>query len=274
MARKRPRPDQVFVETDGQVYLVRDGKGFRFPRADESLPFPTDPNGVMDFDGVRVVKRKPRLDYHPEEWTGRDEVFERTDIDPIVKRAIYTTMIRCVSEVILSKGPRVLMVIATRGFSKGYWNIPGGFMDYGEGPEAGVEREAEEEIGADVTLDGLLGVYVSGFPGKPAYTLGFVYRGHAASERFRLKADEIEDVAWFTIDKGLTLTRNPFAKWGLVDFFRQSPEAQRSLRVKRHGLAQDAKPVDQPTVFLDRDGVINRGRPGYVRTPEHVEFLP
>src|SRR5205823_838288 len=74
--------------------------------------------------------------------------------------------------------------------------------------------------------------------------------------------------------KGLTLTRNPFAKWGLVDFFRQSPEAQRSLRVKRHGLAQDAKPVDQPTVFLDRDGVINRGRPGYVRTPEHVEFLP
>jgi D-glycero-D-manno-heptose 1,7-bisphosphate phosphatase len=274
MARKRPRSDQVFVETDGQVYLVRDGKGFRFPRADESLPFPTDPNGVMDFDGVRVVKKKPRLDYHPEEWAGRDEVFERTDVDPIVKRAIYTTMIRCVSEVILAKGPRVLMVKATRGFSKGYWNIPGGFMDYGEGPEAGVEREAEEEIGADVTLDGLLGVYVSGFPGKPAYTLGFVYRGHVASERFRLKPDEIEDVAWFTIDKGLTLTRNPFAKWGLVDFFRQSPEAQRSLRVKRHGVSKDAKPVDQATVFLDRDGVINRGRPGYVRTPDHVEFLP
>jgi D-glycero-D-manno-heptose 1,7-bisphosphate phosphatase len=26
-------------------------------------------------------------------------------------------------------------------------------------------------------------------------------------------------------------------------------------------------------VFLDRDGVINRGRPGYVRTPDHFEFL-
>src|SRR5439155_169363 len=165
----------------------------------------------------------------------RDAVFERSDVDPLVKRAIYTTMIRCVSEVVISKGPRVLMVKAVRGFSKGYWNIPGGFMDYGEGPETGVKREAEEEIGADVSLDRLLNIYVSGFPGKPAYTLGFVYRGHVRSEKFSLKADEIEAAAWFTVDKGLTLTRNPFAKWGLVDFFLQSLDARRALRVKRHG---------------------------------------
>jgi D-glycero-D-manno-heptose 1,7-bisphosphate phosphatase len=117
-------------------------------------------------------------------------------------------------------------------------------------------------------------VYVSGFPGKPAYTLGFIYRGHLKSERFRLKADEIEDATWFTVDKGLTLTRNPFAKWGLVDWFLQSSEARRALRVKRHGLSRSLKPSEQPTVFLDRDGVINRGRPGYVRTPDHFEFLP
>ena len=273
MAKKRSR-GHVFVETDGQVFLVRERGKYRFPRADEGLPFRTDPNGIMDFGEDRVLKRTPRLDHHPEEWMGRDSVFERTDIDPLVKRAIYTTMIRCVSEVILSKGPRVLMVKAVRGYSKGYWNIPGGFMDYGEGPEAGAEREAMEEIGTEVGLDGLLNVYVSGFPGKPAYTLGFVYKGHLKSDRFRLKADEIEDAAWFTVDKGLTLTRNPFAKWGLVDFFLQSPESRRALRVKRHGLSEGAKGIDQPTVFLDRDGVINRGRPGYVRTPDHFEFLP
>src|SRR5436309_2627274 len=272
MAKKRTRR-HVFVETDGQVYLVRDRGRFRFPRAEERLPFPTDPNGVMDFGEDRVVKRTPRLDYHPEEWMGRDSVFERADVDPLVKRAIYTTMIRCVSEVVLSKGSRILMVKAVRGFSKGYWNIPGGFMDYGEGPEAGVEREAEEEIGAEVVLDGLLNVYVSGFPGKPAYTLGFVYKGYVKSDRFRLKADEIEAAAWFTVDKGLTLTRNPFAKWGLVDFFLQSSDARRALRVKRHGLSEGAKPVDRPTVFLDRDGVINRGRAGYVRRPDQFEFL-
>src|SRR5207244_392594 len=273
MAKKRSR-GHVFVETDGQVFLVRERGKYRFPRGGEGLPCRTDPNGIMDFGEDRVLKRTPRLDHHPEEWMGRDSVFERTDIDPLVKRAIYTTMIRCVSEVILSKGPRVLMVKAVRGYSKGYWNIPGGFMDYGEGPETGAEREAMEEIGTEVALDGLLNVYVSGFPGKPAYTLGFVYKGHLKSDRLRLKADEIEDAAWFTVDKGLTLTRNPFAKWGLVDFFLQSPESRRALRVKRHGLCEGAKGIDQPTVFLDRDGLINRGRPGYVRTPDHFAFLP
>src|SRR3989442_13102133 len=131
-------------------------------------------------------------------------------------------MIRCVSEVILSKGPRVLMVKAVRGFSKGYWNVPGGFMDYGESPEVGVEREAEEEIGVDIVLDGLLNVYVSGFPGKPAYTLGVAYKGHLDSEAFRLEPDEIEGVAWVTVDKALTLTPNPFAKWPLLYFFLPS----------------------------------------------------
>src|SRR5947199_382504 len=152
MPRKAARK-HVFVETDGQVYLVRDRGTFRFPRTDEKLPFRTDPNGTMDFGTDQVEKRTPRLDHHPEEWMGRDAVFERSDVDPLVKRAIYTTMIRCVSEVVISKGPRVLMVKAVRGFSEGYWNIPGGFMDYGEGPETGVKREAEEEIGADVSLD-------------------------------------------------------------------------------------------------------------------------
>lgn len=273
MGRPKPR-DHFFVETDGQVYLVRDHGVLRFPRADEPLPFPTEPNGAMDFGSDRVEKRKPILDYHPEEWLGRDAVFERDDVDPLVKRAIYSTMIRCVSEVILSKGPKVLMVKAVRGYSKGHWNLPGGFMDYGEGPEIGVEREAEEEIGVDIVLDGLLNVYVSHFPGKPAYTLGFVYHGHLTSEDFRLKPDEIEDVAWFTVDKALTLTRNPFAKWALVDFFIGSSEARRALRVKRHGLSEGSKPIAQPTVFLDRDGVINRGQPGYVRKPGQFEFLP
>src|SRR2546426_1173043 len=259
---RKPSRGHVFVETDGQVYLVRDRGTLRFPRVGETLPFPTEPNGVMDFGDDRVLRQKPLLDHHPEEWFGRDAIFERSDVDPLVKRAIYTTMIRCVSEVILPKGPRALMVKAVRGFSKGYWNVPGGFMDYGEGPEVGVEREAEEEIGVDIVLDGLLNVYVSGFPGKPAYTLGFVYKGHLDSEAFRLKPDEIEDAAWFTVDKALTLTRNPFAKWALVDFFLQSNEARAALKVKRHGLAPHASGSNSPTVFLDRDGVINRGRPG------------
>jgi len=273
MAR-RVRREHIYAETDGQVYLIRDHGVLRFPKKGEALPFRTVPGGSMEFGFDRVYKVKPILDHHPEEWLLRDAVIERDDVDGIVKTAIYATTFRCVSEVILSKGPRVLMVKAVRGFSRGHWNVPGGFMDYGEAPDVGVEREAEEEIGVDVVLDGLVDVYISGFPGKPSYTLGFVYRGHVLSEEFHLKADEIEEVGWFSIDRALILTRNPFAKWALVDFFLQSPEARRALRVRRHGIAKDIVPSARPTVLLDRDGVINRGRPGYVRTPDQFEFLP
>src|SRR5881296_4687962 len=67
MAQRRNR-EYAYVETDGQVYLVRDHGKLRFPRTDETLPFPTEPNGVMDFGSDRIVRRKPLIDHHPEEW--------------------------------------------------------------------------------------------------------------------------------------------------------------------------------------------------------------
>lgn len=268
---KRAKSEHLFVETDGQVYLVQDRGVWRFPTASETLPFETVASGRMDF-GSEVVRRvKPVLSYHPEEWFNRDDLFSRSDVDGLVKKAVYMTMPRLVAEVALVRGTDVLMVKAKRGFSKGYWNLPGGFLDFGEPPEVAVEREVEEEIGADITLDGLLGVYHSGFPGKPTYTLGFVYRGHTDASAFRLKADEIEAAEWLPVHRGLTLTRNPFVRWGLVDLFKRFDPPP--FDVVRHGLLADRTPGEGPVVLLDRDGVINRGRPGYVRTPDQFEFL-
>jgi len=251
---------------------VKDRGVLRFPRLSEKLPFRFTETGRLDF-GTDLVRRvHPELSYHPEEWFNRDDLFSRHDVDDLVKRAVYMTMPRLVAEAALLRDSEVLMVKARRGYSKGYWNLPGGFLDFGEAPEAAVEREVEEEIGADITLESLLGVYHSGFPGKPTYTMGFVYRGHTEATEFRLKPDEIEDVAWYTIPKGLTLTRNPFVRWGLVDLFRQLDPPP--FDVMRHGLL-DRRPKHRHgrVVFLDRDGVINKGRPGYVRTPEQFTFL-
>src|SRR5512136_2241451 len=101
MARK-PKREHVFAETDGQVYLVRSGRKLRFPRRGEALPFATEAKGTMAFGADVVHKVKPNLDHHPEEWFQRDSLFERHDVDDLVKRAIYNTMIRCVSEVVVS----------------------------------------------------------------------------------------------------------------------------------------------------------------------------
>jgi mutator protein MutT len=56
----------------------------------------------------------------------------------------------------------------------GAWVFPGGFVDRGEHPEEAAVREAEEEAGVGVTLEGLLGIY-SHPPGSPVILV--VYHG-------------------------------------------------------------------------------------------------
>ena len=42
---------------------------------------------------------------------------------------------------------------------QGYWMLPAGFVEYGERPDETAVREALEELGLTVTLNGLIGVY-------------------------------------------------------------------------------------------------------------------
>ena len=53
------------------------------------------------------------------------------------------------------------IVLLRRGFDpgQGLWTFPGGFIDLGESTEEAARRETMEEIGLDVTIDGLVGVY-------------------------------------------------------------------------------------------------------------------
>ena len=272
----RKRKKLVYAETDGKVYLVKDGGKLRFPSDGEKVPFKVEKLAMMRLSEADVELVRPLLDRHPDEWLWRDDALERDDVDSVVKNAIYMTMMRCVSEVAAVEGDKVLMVKAKRGFSTGYWNLPGGFMQYGELPEVACAREFKEETGADVAVEDTIGVYVSTFPEKPAYTLGFIYRGRVLSRDFHPKEDEIEKVDWQLFDHGLELTRNPFAKWGIVDLYRRLPEKQADIKVHRHGLLKSRGPSGGkgPVVFLDRDGVINKGVPGYLKNWREFEFLP
>jgi 8-oxo-dGTP diphosphatase len=53
------------------------------------------------------------------------------------------------------------LYLMRRGFepSRGLWTMPGGFVDLGESVEDAAIREAKEEIGVDVEITGLVGVY-------------------------------------------------------------------------------------------------------------------
>lgn len=55
------------------------------------------------------------------------------------------------------------------------WAIPGGFMDYGEPAETTAKREALEEIGLNVELVDLLGIYSDPNRDERHHTISMVY---------------------------------------------------------------------------------------------------
>ncbi len=61
----------------------------------------------------------------------------------------------------------VLLVLMSYGPAKGFWTLPGGFVDRGETPEAAVVREVREETGVEAAVEALVGIRFRIMPGKP-----------------------------------------------------------------------------------------------------------
>jgi 8-oxo-dGTP diphosphatase len=67
---------------------------------------------------------------------------------------------------IIRLGDDQAVVLVRRAIEPGYgkWVFPGGYLDRGEVVEQAAIREAREEVGLDVQLDGLVGIY--SYPGR------------------------------------------------------------------------------------------------------------
>lgn len=119
--------------------------------------------------------------------------------------AVHHTLPRVVVEALIVKDGHVLLVKPSRGFNRGTWTLPGGFVSYGESPEEAAKREVEEEVGAPCRVGKLLGVY--SFVGKEStYTWHmFTYEAEVLREEFRPAADEIEEVRWVPLKEALGL---------------------------------------------------------------------
>ncbi|HEX2022192.1 MAG TPA: NUDIX hydrolase [Candidatus Thermoplasmatota archaeon] len=217
MASTADRPVFLYVESDGMVYLVeRDGR-LGFPREGElketwALEF----RGEMDFPEGKVLFAVPRLHAWPRDWTFKDAIPPMPNVEPIVQRAVNASLVREVvgGLVFHPDGERILLVKASRGFTKGMWNIPGGFVTYAETPEDGMRREAEEETGLAIRLERLLGVFTQKF-GSPYFMRGHMYLCRAETTDLRLQMDEIADAQWFPLADAKRLLLNPFARRAL-----------------------------------------------------------
>ena len=74
------------------------------------------------------------------------------------------------------------IVLIERRFPPPGWALPGGFVDVGETVEAAARREAREETGLEVELDGLVGVYSDPKRDPRGHTVGIVFYGRARGE--------------------------------------------------------------------------------------------
>lgn len=92
---------------------------------------------------------------------------------------------------------RVLLVQRAIEPARGAWDIPGGFLEVDEHPEAGTVRELREETGLAITIIGLLGIYLDryGSAGDADTTLNIVYLAMAQGDP--RAADDAATIGWF-----------------------------------------------------------------------------
>ncbi len=60
---------------------------------------------------------------------------------------------------IITKKDKILLIKRDIGPFKGFWVLPGGHVDYNEKVEQAIKREVKEELGTEVKVKNLIGVY-------------------------------------------------------------------------------------------------------------------
>jgi 8-oxo-dGTP diphosphatase len=97
--------------------------------------------------------------------------------------------------------PRFLALRRVAEPRAGRWETPGGFCDGAEHPTDAARREAREELGVDVTLGDLIGMYVGSYefqdellPLLEIFYLATIPRGEVT-----LDPSESSEMKWFSV---------------------------------------------------------------------------
>ncbi|MFC6722922.1 NUDIX hydrolase [Halobium palmae] len=105
-------------------------------------------------------------------------------------------MYTLVASVVARTTDEVLLVREGKTEVQGTWNLPGGRVEVGEDPAETAVRETEEEVGVDVDLLGLVGVYL----GQDAFVdgpfLSITYSGRLSGVPRMVPTDTVEAVEW------------------------------------------------------------------------------
>jgi 8-oxo-dGTP diphosphatase len=207
-----------YIESDGKVYLEEHEGTLQFTKEPSKLPFEIVEKKNMEFNDYSVIYSSPVLDKHPEHWHSKDEIPGMANVHHVVLESLHMSFPRCVAEGMIIKDEKVILVNASRGVTRGFWNLPGGFMEYGESPDECILRELKEEIGIDARVVKLLNVTTKSSAYHPFYLIAFIYQCESDSYDFEINPDEISEVKWFDIDNALNITKSHFTRQALMEY--------------------------------------------------------
>jgi 8-oxo-dGTP diphosphatase len=117
---------------------------------------------------------------------------------------------------------RVLLVRAAPSLTvAGQWFLPGGGLEHGESPVAGLQREFTEETGLQVTVGALRGVLSDVFrlpDGASLHTVRIVYAIAAFSGEIRDERNGSSDTArWVSLPEVWDLPLRPYVRQALAE---------------------------------------------------------
>jgi 8-oxo-dGTP diphosphatase len=107
---------------------------------------------------------------------------------------------------VIRREDRVLLCrVAPGNHGAGLWTLPGGGLEFGEGPEAAAVREVEEETGLDARISGPPSIHSDTgewpFSAGPVsyHTIRFVYPMEVVGGTERREVDgSTDEFGWFT----------------------------------------------------------------------------